>query len=69
VGSLAERIAAGAAGAAQRDGERVDAPTIGRAAASLTRAPRAWQDWDTPEATLQHLKQLWHVLVRSGRPA
>jgi hypothetical protein len=62
MGALAERVAVG-----QR--ESVDAATIGRAAASLTREPRAWQDWDTPEATLQHLKQLWHVLVRFGRPA
>ena len=62
MGALAERIAR----AARRD--RVDAATIGRAAESLARAPTAWQDWDTPDATLQHVKQLWHVLVRFGRP-
>jgi hypothetical protein len=63
MGALAERVA----GAAGR--ERVDAATLGRAAATLARTPSAWQDWDAPEATLQHLKQLWHVLVRFGRPA
>ena len=46
-----------------------DAATIGRAAASLVRDPSAWHDWDTPDETLQHLKQLWHVLVHLGRPA
>ena len=46
----------------------IDAATIGRAAASLQRDPAAWQDWATPDETLQHLKQLWHVLVRFGRP-
>lgn len=47
---------------------RIDAPAIGRAAASLEREPERWADWDTHAATLQHLKQLWHVLVWRGGP-
>jgi hypothetical protein len=46
---------------------RLDAAVIGRAAQSLERDPDSWSDWDTPDETLQHLKQLWHVLVRFGR--
>jgi hypothetical protein len=49
--------------------DRVDAALIGRAAASLHREPGAWQDWASAEDTLQHLKQLWHVLVHLGRAA
>lgn len=50
------------------DGTHVDAAILGRAAAALERDPAAWADWDDYEATLQHLKQLWHVLVRYGAP-
>ncbi|MEO7329413.1 MAG: DUF3626 domain-containing protein [Minicystis sp.] len=46
---------------------RLDAAVIGRAACSLHDHPDHWTDWDIPEETLQHLKQLWHVLVRFGR--
>ncbi|MDB5215826.1 MAG: hypothetical protein JWO86_3753 [Myxococcaceae bacterium] len=46
----------------------LDASIIGRAAQSLHRDPSVWEDWDTPEETLQHVKQLWHVLVRYGAP-
>ena len=46
----------------------LDAAVIGRAAASLALEPGAWADWGTYEETLQHLKQLWHVLVQFGRP-
>ncbi|MBX3187828.1 MAG: DUF3626 domain-containing protein [Labilithrix sp.] len=45
---------------------RLDAAALGRAAASLHRDPSAWSDWATPEETWQHIKQLWHVLVRFG---
>jgi hypothetical protein len=58
--ALADRICASA--------PTFDAATIGRAAASLARDPSAWADWDTTDETLQHLKQLWHVLVHFGRP-
>jgi hypothetical protein len=63
--ALAERVASSNALATSV----IDARTIGRAAASLYRDPAAWQDWATPDETLQHLKQLWHVLVRFGHPA
>jgi Protein of unknown function (DUF3626) len=44
----------------------LDAVAIGRAAQSLHRDPEGWSDWGTVDETLQHLKQLWHVLVRYG---
>ena len=46
----------------------LDAAVIGAAEASLHAQPDAWIDWGHAEA-LQHLKQLWHVLVRYGLPA
>lgn len=68
--ALAERVAlAHREAVSSRPPLVFDAVSIGRAAQSLARAPSAWQDWDTPEATLHHLKQLWHVLVRFGRRA
>ena len=49
--------------------DRLDAAVVGEAAASLHREPSRWMDWDpSPDVTLQHLKQIWHVLVRYGRP-
>ncbi len=68
--ALAERICAPASSSspASSSPPTFDAATIGRAAASLARDPSAWADWDTPDETLQHLKQLWHVLVHVGRP-
>jgi hypothetical protein len=47
----------------------LDAAVIGRAAASLHREPAAWRDWGSREDALQHLKQLWHVLVHYGAPS
>ncbi|MFE9689392.1 DUF3626 domain-containing protein [Micromonospora sp. NPDC005806] len=52
-----------------RPGEPVHAALIGRAAASVVREPHRWADRGSTEVTLQHLKQLWHVLVRFGTPA
>ncbi|MFI6326946.1 DUF3626 domain-containing protein [Micromonospora chersina] len=52
-----------------RPGEPVHAALIGRAAASVVREPQRWADRGPTELTLQHLKQLWHVLVRFGAPA
>jgi len=46
---------------------QLDAATIGRAAQSLQREPETWSDWGTFEESLQHLKQLWHVLVQFGQ--
>jgi hypothetical protein len=46
----------------------VDAAIIGQAEASLHEQPDAWLDWGSREETLQHLKQLWHVLVHYGSP-
>jgi Protein of unknown function (DUF3626) len=47
----------------------LDAAVIGSAAAALHAQPDAWQDWGSPAQALQHLKQLWHVLVHYGVPA
>ena len=58
---LAERIA-------DRNG-MLDAAVIGTAEASLHERPEAWRDWGSHEEGLQHLKQLWHVLVHFGLPA
>ncbi|MEU3458094.1 DUF3626 domain-containing protein [Micromonospora sp. NPDC006766] len=62
---LAVRVHAEFAG----PGEPVHAALIGRAAASVVRDPKRWADRGPLEVTLQHLKQLWHVLVRFGTPA
>lgn len=48
--------------------DHFDVSALGRAAASLHRDPESWTDWGTPAETWQHIKQLWHVLVRFGRP-
>ena len=58
---LAQRIAG-------NDGT-LDAAVIGRTAASLQRRPDTWRDWGNHAEALQHLKQLWHVLVYYGLPA
>lgn len=47
----------------------IDAAIIGAAEASLYMRPDDWKDWGSREETLQHLKQLWHVLVHYGTPA
>ncbi|WP_410812503.1 DUF3626 domain-containing protein [Micromonospora sp. 067-2] len=51
-----------------RPGELVAAALIGRAAASVVTDPDRWADRGPTSVTLQHLKQLWHVLVRYGAP-
>lgn len=57
---LAERIAGRAP---------LDAALLGQAARALHLTPDAFADWAAPTETWQHLKQLWHVLVRFGRAA
>lgn len=52
-----------------RPGQPLHAEVIGRAAASVVREPQRWADRGPAAVTLQHLKQLWHVLVRYGVPA
>jgi hypothetical protein len=47
----------------------IDAAMIGTAEASLHHHPDAWEDWGSRAEVLQHLKQLWHVLVHYGAPA
>jgi hypothetical protein len=44
----------------------INAAVIGAAEASLHRKPEEWRNWGTRAETLQHLKQLWHVLVQYG---
>jgi len=46
----------------------LDAAVIGAAEATLYWQPELWRDWGSHEETLQHLKQLWHVLVHYGAP-
>ena len=58
---LAQRIAGS-------DGT-LDAALIGIAEASLHEQPDTWRDWGSQTEALQHLKQLWHVLVHHGEPA
>ena len=47
----------------------LDAAVIGAAETSFKRDPETWRDWGSRSDELQHLKQLWHVLVHCGRPA
>jgi hypothetical protein len=58
---LARRIAG--------DNGMLDVAVIGKAEASLREQPDVWRDWGSHAETLQHLKQLWHVLVHYGSPA
>jgi hypothetical protein len=58
---LARRIAG--------DDGMLDAAVIGSAEASLHERPDEWRDWGSHAEALQHLKQLWHVLVHYGFPA
>jgi hypothetical protein len=58
---LARRIAG--------DDGAIDAAVIGAAEATLHARPEEWRDWGSRDETLQHLKQLWHVLVHYGAPA
>lgn len=46
----------------------LDAAVIGTAEATLYSQPESWLDWGSREDTLQHLKQLWHVVVHYGTP-
>ncbi|MFG1730575.1 DUF3626 domain-containing protein [Paenibacillus sp. 843] len=45
---------------------KLDAAIIGKAAAQLHHDPSEWSDWGALDETFQHLKQLWHVLVKYG---
>lgn len=47
----------------------LDAAVIGIAEASLRNQPDSWRDWGDYTEALEHLKQLWHVLVHYGLPA
>lgn len=60
VSKLAQRIAGSGV---------IDAAVIGAAERSLRLRPQEWKDCGAVEDTLQHLKQLWHVLVQYGTPA
>jgi len=58
---LARRIAG--------DEGTLDAAVIGSAEASLHERPDEWRDCGSRAEALQHLKQLWHILVHYGAPA
>jgi hypothetical protein len=47
----------------------LDAAVIGSAEPSLRKQPDSWREWGDYAEALQHLKQLWHVLVHYGLPA
>lgn len=49
--------------------DRLDAELIGRAARRVVSDPSHFADHGEPNETLQHLKQLRHVLVAYGRPS
>lgn len=49
-------------------GARLDAANIGQAAVSVVRNPERWQDWGAPREVLQHLKDLWVIVVAHGEP-
>ncbi|WP_018352687.1 DUF3626 domain-containing protein [Longispora albida] len=51
------------------EGEELTASVLGRAAAGLHRDSQNWARWGTEDECLQYVKQLWHVLVWSGRAA
>jgi hypothetical protein len=46
----------------------LDAANIGQAAVSVVRHPERWDDWGTQREVLQHLKDLWIVVVAYGEP-
>jgi hypothetical protein len=46
----------------------LNAAVIGAAEASLRQHPESWEDWGSLAESIQHLKQLWHVLVNFGSP-
>jgi hypothetical protein len=56
---FAQRVAGG--------GDVLNAPMIGRAAASLHQNPEQWREWGEYLEVLRLLRQLWHVLVHFGR--
>ncbi|MBF0410837.1 MAG: DUF3626 domain-containing protein [Candidatus Riflebacteria bacterium] len=47
---------------------KLTASIIGKAAFSLAMNPEFWHDWAPFPETLQHIKQLWHVLAHFGEP-
>jgi hypothetical protein len=46
----------------------LDAANIGQAAVSVVRRPERWEQWGAPEEVLQHLKDLWVLVVALGEP-
>src|SRR5688572_12424662 len=44
----------------------LDAAVIGAAEATVRERLEDWGDWGSRDEILQHLKQLWHVLVHHG---
>jgi hypothetical protein len=60
---LAERVVADPGTAA-----RLDPATIGRAAVEVVREPRRRRQWGEEPLVLQHLKDLWLLVVAHGGP-
>lgn len=49
------------------DTGHLDAAVIGQAAVSAVKDPDRWSEWKTEQNALQHIKYIWHALVRFGR--
>lgn len=47
---------------------KIDAHSIGLAAASLMQSPELWKEYGSYEQVVQQLKYMWHILVRFGQP-
>lgn len=63
---LAARLKMHYANERERETGEFSVDLVGRAAVAVAREPHRWSDWGTSTESLQHLKQMWHVLVHCG---